>query len=103
MSGRIPRTWRSTEPQSWYSVRPLQLDDASADGNGDGFGTISRPHFFHDVLHVDFDRIPGNEQQAGDVPVPIPAGDVAKDVDLALGQRVFADVFGQLRRNFGWD
>jgi hypothetical protein len=57
------------------------LNDASADADCERLGTTE---LLHDVLDVGFDRLFGDEQLLGDIPVTVTARDLTKDFDFPV-------------------
>jgi len=84
-------------------IRFLQLNNPSANSNGDGFGAVFSAQFFHDVPDMHFDGFFGNEQQLRDVPVAITAGHVSQHFNLARGKVLIAHVLGKMRRHLRRD
>ena len=61
----------------------LEVNNAAADGDGDGLGAVAGAQLFHDVLDVNFDGLFGDEKFFTDVAVTIPLGDLAENFDFA--------------------
>src|SRR5580698_4295350 len=79
----------------------LKVDDAAADGNGDGLGAVVGPQLGHDVLDVNLDGPFRDEELLGDVPVTIAFGDLLQYLDLAGCQPFIAVVVSKPRSYFG--
>src|SRR5947209_2438422 len=99
--GRNPPTLAFSPTTIVVGLLRLQLDNAAAHGNRDRLGAVAGAQLLHDVLDVNLDRVFGDEEELGDVAVPIPSGDVLQHVFLAVGQGLVADVLGEMRRHFG--
>jgi hypothetical protein len=80
---RIPQARNLLLPLSWYCVGSVgtlglsQLDDAATQGYGDCLRAVAGSEFLHDVLDVDLDGLFRDEEPLRNVPVAVPAGDVA--------------------------
>ena len=61
-----------------------QLDNSTAYPNRDRLRAITCPQLLHDVPDVDLDGLFRNEELFGNVPIPISASDVPKDLSLSL-------------------
>jgi hypothetical protein len=63
---------------------PSELNDSTAYANRDRLCSVTRSEFVHNVLDMHFDGLLGNEKALRNIPVPISAGYVSQDVDLAF-------------------
>src|SRR3954466_5337280 len=91
-----------TTIEVWKTL-PSEPNDSAADRDRHGAGAIAGAQLLHDVLDVHLDRLLGDEQPLGDVAIPVAAGDVLQDVDLAARQRLVREMFGELRGGIGRD
>ncbi len=64
------------------------MDDAPPHGDRDRLGPVVCPQLVHNVLEVHLDGLLGDEQEIGDLPIPVAGGHVAKNLHLTLAQRV---------------
>src|SRR5262249_23733366 len=99
------RCWSTTFESSDGSRRyqELQPDDAAAQGDGHRLRAVASPELLHNVLDVDLHCLFRDDEVAGDVAVPIAVGNLLEDGRLALGQRLVADVLGELRGHVRWN
>src|SRR5579884_3889291 len=65
--------------------RGSELNNAAANSDGNGLGSVPRAELIHDVLDVDLDRFFGNEQKTRDVSIAISSRDFAQHLDFAGG------------------
>ena len=81
----------------------LELYDPSTNSDGDGFGTITRTEFLHDVLDMPFDRFFRDEEKRRYVAISISVGYLPKHLNLAFGQSLVTHMLrkigGDLVRN----
>ena len=81
----------------------LELDDSPPDRDRDGFRPVAGSELLHDVLDVDLDRLFGDEQVLGDVPVPVPSRDLPQHLDFTHGEGLVAEVLGEVGHDLGRD
>ena len=81
----------------------LELDNPSAYADRDRFRAITRPQLLHDVLDVNLDSFFRDKQLLRDVSIPVSAGDLTEDLDLAFGQGFVAHMLRKLRRQLRGD
>jgi len=79
----IPRKWSGHGAGGWCFSK---LDDAAADNYRHRLRAITGAQLFHDVFDVNLDGLLRNEEAFGDVPIPVPAGDVSEDVYFTWSQ-----------------
>lgn len=70
------------------------MDDSAAKSNRHRLRAIARPELLHDVFDVYLYSFLGDEQLLGDVPVPVPACNLAENLNLTLGKRVVGHMLG---------
>jgi len=76
-----------TTLEVWVCVRGLrflQFDDPASHTDRDSLRAITCPQLLHDVPDVYLDGLFRNEELFGNVPIPISASDVSKDLSLTL-------------------
>src|SRR5690349_18296552 len=81
----------------------LQLDDPTAHGDGDGLGAVARTQFVHDVLDMNFDGLLRDEEQFGDIAIPVTACDMPENIHLSRSQSLVAHMFCELRGDLRWN
>ena len=79
----LPLKWLLAIPAVCARLREsalLQLNNPATGGDGHRLRAMCRSKFFHDVLDMNLDRLLRDEEFLGDVPVPIPTGDMAQHI-----------------------
>src|SRR5215213_7600512 len=60
-----------------------ELDDTSTNSNRDRLSTVIGAEFLHDVFNVDLDGFFGDEQSFANVLIPVPFGEMRKNLYLS--------------------
>src|ERR1700679_3244417 len=81
----------------------LEVYDPATDPNSDGLGAVTGSKFLHDVLHVPFHRLFGDEELFRDIALAVPAGHLLQHVYFAPGQKLLTKMFRQVSRNLRRD
>src|ERR1700761_477321 len=77
----------------------LEVYDPATDRNGDSLRAIAGSEFLHDVLHVPFHRLLGDEELFRNISIAVPAGHLLQHVYFSSGQKLIAEMFRQVSRN----
>ena len=68
----------------------LQLKESALRRDGCGMGAIARSELFHDALEVNLDRFFRDKELLSYSAIPFSSGDVTKDIDLPVRERLLA-------------
>ena len=79
----------------------LELNDAAAYSDGDRFGAVACPEFFHDVLDMSLDRLFGDEEESRNVAISISSGYLLKNIHLPLAQGFVTHMLREMGCDFG--
>src|SRR5215813_171789 len=78
----------------------LQRKESAPRRNCHGVRAIFGAELAHDVLQMDLDGFLGDEEFLSDLPVAIPVSDPAENLDFALAEIVFTQIFDELGSDF---
>src|SRR6266566_391934 len=96
--------WSSTERMRiGWPIWTLQLNDAAAHRNRHSLGPVVCVELFRDVFDVALHGLFGDAQQLADLAIAEPLGHPLEDGQLALAQRLVADMLGEARRDIRRD
>ena len=99
-SGRIPRMeCFSPNLLGRFQSPELEVYDPATDRNGDSLRAVAGSELLHDVLHVPFHRLLGDEELFRDIAIAVSAGHLLQYVYFASGQKLITEMFGQVSRN----
>src|ERR1700761_3858157 len=75
--------------------------DPTPNSNGDGFGAIAYTEFLHNVLNMPLHGLFRDKKKRGNVAVSISSGDLLKDLNLSLAQRLVSKMLHELNCDLG--